>query len=161
MSRRCTVCVHADRPAIDQALVNRRPFRHLAGRFGLSTGALVRHHDDHLPELLARARDAADVAQADDLLAQVVALKARALAILDKAERAKDWRACASLLREARGSVELLGELMHAIERRPTMNVLVAPEWLQARSVLVEALGPYPEARGAVAAALVRLEASA
>lgn len=161
MARRCTVCAHPDRPAIDQALVNRRSFRTLAERFGLGRMALVRHHDDHLPVDLAQAKAAADVAQSDDLLAQIVTLKARAMKILDRAEKADKFVPAIMAIREARECVELLAEMVQAIDRRPTLNLLVAPEWLAARSVLLDALRPYPEARAAVAARLVALEASA
>jgi hypothetical protein len=160
MPRTCTVCVHGDRPAVDQALVNHRPYRNIAAQFRLSTSALVRHHDDHLPEALTKAKAAADVAQADDLLAQLRALRSKAMALLLKAEQAGDIRTALAGVREARATLELLLELSQRIDRRPTLNLLVAPEWLATRSVLLDALAPYPEARSAVAASLVRLETS-
>jgi hypothetical protein len=48
----------------------------------------------------------------------------------------------------------LLGEL----NRQPQVNILIAPEWLEVRAVLVQALQAYPEARTAVAAALAGVE---
>jgi len=42
MPRHCTVCDHSDRAEIDAALVERQPFRDLAGRFRLSSTALHR-----------------------------------------------------------------------------------------------------------------------
>jgi hypothetical protein len=56
---------------------------------------------------------------------------------------------------------ELLGELLGKLSRNPQISVLVAPEWLKLRGVLVEALRPYPEARAAVADRLAELEADA
>jgi hypothetical protein len=159
MARRCTVCVHDDRPAVDQALVNHRPYRNIAAQFRLSTSALVRHHDDHLPEMLTRAKAAEETARADDLLEQVRALRSKAMALLLKAEQAGDYRTALAGIREARGCIELLAEMEQRIDRRPTLNLLVAPEWLTARSTLIDALRPYPDARAAVASALVRLEA--
>jgi hypothetical protein len=160
MPRTCTVCVHGDRPAVDQALVNHRPYRNIAAQFRLSTSALVRHHDDHLPEALTKAKAAADVAQADDLLAQLRALRSKAMALLLAAEKSGDIRTALAGVREARVTLELLLELSQRIDRRPTLNLLVAPEWLATRSALLDALAPYPEARSAVAASLVRLETS-
>jgi hypothetical protein len=158
--RRCTVCTHPDRPAIDQALVNHRPFRVIACHFGVGWMAVLRHHDDHLPELLTKAQAAAEVARADDLLEQVRALRSTSLALLGKAEAAGDLRTALAGVREARACVELLAEMVQAIDRRPTVNLLLAPEWLSVRAVLLEALRGYPEARAAVAARLVALEAS-
>ena len=57
MPRVCTACSHPDRPAIDQMLVNLRPFRAIADHFGLSHQAIMRHHDDHLPAALAKAQE--------------------------------------------------------------------------------------------------------
>jgi len=161
MPRVCTVCVHDDRPAVDQALVNHRPYRNIAAQFRLSTSALVRHHDDHLPETLARAKAAAETAYADDLLDQVRALRNKSLSLLLAAEKSGDLRTALAGVREARASLELLAEMSQAIDRRPTLNLLIAPEWLATRTALLEALGPYPDARAAVASALVMLEVSA
>lgn len=158
MARTCTVCRHPDRPAIDQALVSHRPFRDIAGRFGVSKSAAVRHHDDHLPDTLAKARAAAEAARADDLLEQVQALRAKSLQLMLSAERAGDLRTALAGVREARACLELLAELGQQLDRRPTVNLLIAPEWLQARSALIDALQPYPEARAAVARALLALE---
>jgi hypothetical protein len=123
--------------------------------------AAVRHYDDHLPARLAKAKEAEDVAQADDLLAQVRALRSKSMALLLKAERAGDIRTALAGVREARATLELLLEIERRIDRRPTLNLLIAPEWLAARSALIDALTPYPDARQAVAAALMRLETPA
>jgi hypothetical protein len=161
MARTCTVCRHPDRPAIDQAMVNRRPFRNIAQQFGVSVWAALRHHDDHLPETLAKAAEAKEAAQADDLLAQLRALRSKAMALLLAAEKSGDFRAALAGIREARACIELLLEVEQRISRQPTLNLLVAPEWLAVRSTLLEALGPYPEARAAVAARLVMLGTTA
>lgn len=52
---RCTTCAHPDRTEIDQALVDLVPLRHIAKRYGLSTGALRRHRARHLSRELAKA----------------------------------------------------------------------------------------------------------
>jgi hypothetical protein len=157
--RRCTVCTHPDRPAIDQAIVNHKPFRAISRQFGVSKDAVLRHHDDHLPEALARAKGAEETARADDLLEQVRALRTKSLQLMLAAETAGDLRTALAGIREARACLELLAEMSQAIDRRPTLNLLIAPEWLATRSVLLDALRPYPEARAAVAARLVDLDA--
>ena len=55
MGRTCTVCTHAERHAIDQALVAvESPYRDIARQYGLSKDALLRHKADHLlPEIVA------------------------------------------------------------------------------------------------------------
>ena len=154
MPRSCTVCIHEARPEIDRALIAGEAFRHIATRFDTSTGALQRHKADHLPVRLAKAQEAEEVAQADDLLCQVQDLQARALAILDKAEEAGELRTALSAIREARGNLELLAKLLGELDERPQVNVLVSPEWLELRAIIVGALEPHPAARGAVLRAL-------
>ncbi|CAN5309012.1 hypothetical protein BH24GEM2_BH24GEM2_17950 [soil metagenome] len=55
--------------------------------------------------------------------------------------------------------LQLLGKLLGELKEGATVNVLIAPEWLQVRAVLLSELAPYPEARQAVAAALARTDA--
>ena len=157
MPRRCTVCQHEKRHAIDKALVAGETFRRIAADFDVTEQAVRRHKSAHLPAALTKAQEAAEVAHADDVLAQVQNLRDRALGVLDKAERADDLRAAVSAIREARGCVELLAKLVGDLNEGATVNVLVSPEWGRVRGLVIEALAPHQEARAAVAAALMRL----
>jgi len=159
MPRTCTICVHAQRAAIDRALVQGVPLRDIAGRHGLSKSAVERHQAEHLPVLLSKAREAEDAAAADDLLAQLRDLHARTLAILDAAERQGALAPALGAIREARGNLELLAKLTQQLDARPTFNLLVAPEWLTMRAAIFEALAPYREARASVVSRLALLEA--
>ncbi len=58
------------------------------------------------------------------------------------------------------GQTQLLAKLLGQLDERPQVNVLMAPEWLQVRAALLTALIPHPDARRAVAAALVAIEAA-
>jgi hypothetical protein len=154
MPRRCTVCDHPERPGINEALVTGAPYRSVAKRFGLSESAVYRHKTEHLPAHLLKAREVEEVAQADDLLEQVRYLQGHALDILECAEKAGDLRTALAAISQARGNLELLGKLAGELDERPVVNVLVSPEWLELRAVIVGALEPYSEARGAVLRAL-------
>ncbi len=160
MPRVCTVCTHSQRAAIDAALVAGESFRYVAERFGTSATALFRHKAEHIPASLTKAQEVEEVAQADDLLSQVRDLQAAALRILKTAEQAGDLKIALGAIREARGNLELLAKLLGELDERPTVNVLIAPEWHRMRTVLVEVLGPYPDAKVAVAGALARLEST-
>ena len=160
MPRTCTVCPHPDRAAIDRALVRGEDVTAVSALFRVSADALTRHRDRHLPTLLAKARTAEEVAEAYDLLAQVRDLHATTLALLDKAEAAGKLGVAVMAVREARGNLELLAKLTQQLDTRPTLNLLVAPEWLTVRAVLLEALAAYPEARATVAEHLLRVEGS-
>jgi hypothetical protein len=81
-------------------------------------------------------------------------LQAHALDILERAEKAGDLRTALAAISQARGNLELLGKLAGEIDERPVVNLNVSPEWLELRAVMVGALEPYSEARGAVLSAL-------
>jgi transposase-like protein len=154
MPRRCTVCDHPRRYGIDQALVTGAPYRSVARRFGLSESSVYRHKTEHLPAQLLKAREVEEVAQADDLLEQVRHLQAHALDILERAEKAGDLRTALAAISQARGNLELLGKLAGELDERPVVNLNVSSEWLELRAVIVGALEPYSEARGAVLRAI-------
>ena len=155
MPRRCTVCSHPEVEAIDQALVSGEPYRSVANRYeSLSQASVQRHQENHIPATLAKAKDAGEVAHADNLLDQVGDLQRRALAILGKAEEAGELRTALSAIREARGNLELLAKLLGELDERPVVNLNVSPEWLQLRAVIVGALEPHPDARESVLRAI-------
>lgn len=161
MPRVCTICAHPERDAIDAALLGGESFRTIAHRLSVSLDALKRHKRDHLPEHLSKAARAAEAADATDLLGQMADLHRRTLAILKLAEGAGDGRMALMAVREARGNLELLGKLSHQLDTRPTVNIMLAPEWLVVRAALLDALRVYPEARAAVAGRLLSIEAGA
>jgi hypothetical protein len=160
MPRRCTVCDHAERHSIEEALVGGAPYRSVAKRFGLSESAVYRHKAEHLPPHLLKAREVEEVARADDLLEQVRDLQTRAFDILERAQEAGDLRTALAAISQARGNLELLGKLAGELDDRPVVNVLLSPQWVTIRTTMLEALSAYPEARAAVAERLMELEES-
>ena len=154
MTRVCTICTHPEKEAINQALVNGEPFRHIAARYGTSTGALQRHKADDLPSIMVKSEEAREVAHADDLVWQIKQLRNKAIGILGKAETAGDLKTALMGVREARACIELLAEMEGEINRRPVFNLYMSAEWIEVRAVLLHALGDFPEARAAAALAL-------
>jgi hypothetical protein len=159
MPRRCTVCAHQARAMIDAALISGAPLRDIAGRHGVSKSSLERHKADHLPTHLAKAKDAGEVARAEDLLSQLCHLQGRTLKILESAEATGELRVALGAIGQARGNLELLAKLLGKLSDQPYVNVLVSAEWVQVRTAVVRALEPFPEARTAVAERLKELEA--
>lgn len=159
MGRPCTICVHAEQVAIDQALVegtgsNRR----IAAQYGVNEQSVRRHRAEHLPARLSTAHDADQVANAGDLLGQLHALRERTMTLLDKAERSGDQATALRGISEARKTIELLLEVEQQLDRRDVVNIIINPQWIDLRTVIVGALEPYPEARNAVAGALMAIE---
>ena len=154
MPRSCTVCEHPEREAIDRALVGETSNLSVSSLFGVSESAVRRHKVNHLPAKLVMAQAAEEVAEADSLLDQVRGLQDRAYAILGKAEAAGELRTALGAIREARGNLELLAKLLGELDERPQINIHLSPEWLELRAVIITALEPHPDARGAVLRAL-------
>jgi hypothetical protein len=148
------VCDHPGSHGIDEALVTGAPYRSVAKRFRLSESAVYRHKTEHLPAHLLKAREVEEAARADDLLDQVRNLQAHALDILERAEKAGDLRTALAAISQARGNLELLAKLAGELDERPVVNLNISPEWLELRAVIVGALEPYTEARGAVLQAI-------
>lgn len=140
------------------SLLNHRPYRSIMERFGLSMGALVRHHDAHLAEALAKAKAAEESARGDDLLEQVGALRSKALSILLAAERSGDLKTALGGIREARACIELLAEMRQVLDRRPVLNVLLAPEWASIRAIILDVVRDDPARRRHVLDRLRALE---
>ncbi len=154
VSRTCTICSHPERVEIDKCLVESVPFRIIASRFGTSSTSLQRHKIDHLPMHVARAKEAREIADADDLLSQIKALRNRSISILRRAEDSGDLRTALAGVKEARNCIETLLEVEGQLDRKPTFNLTLSPQWVEIRAVVIGALRDHPEAAVAVAAAL-------
>ena len=127
MTRPCTVCTHDEHHAINVALVARGPYRDIARRYGVSKDALKRHSGEHIPQLLVKARDAVEHADADDLLAELSKIAENLDRLSAAAEANEDFRTAIAgqsvLLKRA----ELLAKVREIIKDTPTVNILVNP----------------------------------
>ncbi len=148
MPRRCLLCRHPERAAIEEAVVSGEPNRRIASRAGVSEAA-VRRHGLHIPKALAKAHEAHEAARADDLLGQMRELQARTLALLADAEREGDTRGRAVAIHQARENVALLTRLMAELAGKGGDGF--AGEWPSLRERLLAALAPFPEASAEVA----------
>jgi len=156
MPRVCTICSHGSRHDIDSILVDRsKPYRDIARRYDVSKDAISRHvSSGHISELVTLAADAERGARADTLLDRIEALQSRTLVILEATDETHDHRVALSAIREARRNLELIGEVTKELDRTPSLNVHLNPEWIELRSVIVQALEPHPDARQSVVRAI-------
>lgn len=158
MPRACQICIHPERAAIDAALVTAEPYRVVAQRFAASPDAVYRHKAEHLPASLVKAQAARDIVLADSLLERIDDLERRARSILAQAEEAGALGTALHAIREARSCLELCGKLRGELQQEGTVNITINPQWVEIRMVLQQVLAPFPEARAAVAAALLEVD---
>src|SRR5262245_15060180 len=133
MPRRCTICDHAERQAIDAALLGSESYRSIAKRFATSPEAMWRHKESHLPASLAKAEEAREATQADSLLDQLLHLNRETLAILQEARagKTKDNELALKAIGRAEKQIELQARLLGELKDTATVNVLILPEWQQ------------------------------
>jgi hypothetical protein len=172
----CVICKHRKVDQINERLINKahtgESFKSIANYFKVSTSTLQNHFNaHHIGDLIAKSEDAQRVAtaeQADNTFAEYQKAKGRiedlskkTYDLLDKAELAEDHRACVGYIREARAQEgelreqrKLLAELEGRLATQPTVNVLVNPQWIELRSLILTTLSQYPDAMKALMAAL-------
>jgi hypothetical protein len=151
MPRACSICGHEHRDAMEDAFIAGQAKRRIASQHGVSERAVRYHMREHLPALLALARDAERAARADTLLDRMEALQSQTLAILDAPE---DQRTALAAIAQARRNLELIGEVTRELDRAGTINLELTVEWQEVKAVLVNTLASYPEAQQAVFNAL-------
>ena len=158
----CTICTHLDRPAIEQAILNSKPLRRIAADFAVSESSLRRHRRTHMHQVkqtVAQVRAQQDLDSAHALVDQLRLLRSTAFSILTKAEKAEKLNVALAAVREARNTLELLLKLEGELDSGGVHITLSAsPEWIEVRTAVAAALAPWPDARLAVARALLDLD---
>lgn len=153
MSRRCTVCEHSDVQEINRRLVSGDSIAGIARDSAVSEDALRRHKEGHISKTLAASPSAKEMTDADRLFAEIETVRTRALSLLDKAEDARSTKIYgppSAYLKEFREYIRLMAELSGQLASQPQINILINPEWIQLRTVITNALEPYPDAKQAV-----------
>jgi hypothetical protein len=156
--RSCTVCSHPESFAINEALViEGTSNRAITRLYGLSKDA-VRRHREHTPQLLVESLEAEEVAAADTLLEKVEELRLKAMAVLEEAEEAHDHRIMLAAIDRASRQLELLAKLLGELQQEGTTNIIVSPQWLEVKAVILGAVDRHPEVLGEIEAAFERAE---
>lgn len=115
----CTVCVHAERKVIDAELLRGSPtLRDVARRCGLSKTALLRHKTSHLPATMARAHEAAQLADAGALLQQLQVVCDDCRRLQQRAEADGDIRGALQALAILGGQLQNLVKVGVEVERQ-------------------------------------------
>jgi len=107
-----------------------------------------------IAEVVANGREQA----AFDTLSEMAWMRQQAKAIYSDAwteAKVKDHRIALSSLGELRKQTELYSELTGELDRSTHIELRTSPDWINVRDILFTALKPYPEARIAVAKALL------
>jgi hypothetical protein len=163
--------------------VSHESFRTISNETSYTESALKRHKANHLIIDLAAVNQAKEAARAEVLtkvksdelesiktdvksatagrletcasfLDQLREIRSHAANLLDQAEASQDMKAAGTFLRELREQIRLWAELEGKISSQPQITIINNPEWVELRTVIIQALEPYPEAREAVVLAI-------
>ena len=151
-----------------ETALRRHKETHIASDVGDVRGAMIQAREEALAEVKAREREeikeevvaearettAARLEAAASYLDQLNEVRARAANLLDQADASDDLRAAGTFLRELREQIRLMAELEGRIASQPQITLITSPEWVEVRSLVINALEPYPEAREAVVHAI-------
>ena len=160
MSRACTVCEHPKVNEINSQLaIEANSNRRIADQYGLKEGAVRRHRLNHLPKEVIKARQVQEGLNADAIWKQLQQINLATLHILKAARDKNDHELALKAIARAEKQAELIMKLLGELDESPHVNVTVvnSPQWVNIRTVLLQALAPHPDARIAVAQALQQI----
>ena len=160
-----------DRAEIEFELATGKSVRAIARKYNIHEQALYKHRKKLPPQLKAAfvgqlLKPGTDleklrVEESEGLLQNLATQRARLLIMQDAAMGEGNAQAVATLAGRIQENLRIVGQYLGELQQhstRTTVSVLVSPEYLQLRNALLRALGPFPEARRAVAAALHEIE---
>ena len=133
MPQICSICRHEKRQEIDQALLSQQPFRTVADHWSVSKTALIRHRKDHLAVKLAmapgaaadlamissetaKAKEAAEVDEAETLYGQLRSIGRDTRAILEKAKTENNHELALKAIARCEKQLELLARLLGELD---------------------------------------------
>jgi len=154
MTRTCTVCNHKDIEEINKLLLCSGSYRDIARQFGLSKDALARHKEGHIPEVLSKSNDIKEIVNADSLLLKLQEEAVFVREMRDSAKDGGDIELALKAVDRALKCIEIYAKVNGLIQDQPTVNITLNAGWIELRTVIVQALDPYPQAKEAVVNAI-------
>jgi len=156
---KCSICTHPKVEEINRRISENEQLADIARELAVSRDALYRHKDKCIVMALCATPNTKEIVKGDALLKQLQDVREKALSLLDMAILAGDTKvygAPSTYLSEIRQQIKLWAELEGRLASQPTVNVLINPQWIELRTLVLTALDDHPEARQAVIDALSR-----
>jgi hypothetical protein len=149
----CSICDDQRIEEINKQIIDNQKLSEISRKYRVSDDALERHSKRCVIKSLAASPSTQDIINGDNLLEQLKEAREKALSLLDMAIAAGDTKAYgapSNYLREIREQIKLWAELEGRLATQPQINILVNPQWVELRTLIIKALEPYPEVREAV-----------
>jgi len=149
----CSICDDPRVEEINMQIINNQKLSEISRKYRVSDDALERHSKKCIIKTLAASPSTQEVINGDNLLDQLKEAREKALSLLDMAIAAGDTKAYgapSNYLREIREQIKLWAELEGRLASQPTVNILINPQWVELRTVIIKALEDHPRAKEAV-----------
>ncbi len=156
MPQTCSICNHSDRLQIEASLIAGMPLRDIARQFSVSKDSVARHKRNCMQPAITAVQAKQEEQSAWTALSEMEWMREQARLIYTDVRNDRDHRTSLQALGELRKQTELYSELTGELDR--STHVELHQEWVNMREIIFQALAPFPEARIAVARALLTLE---
>jgi len=142
--------------AVDEGLTQGRSALSLSKTYGVGERAIGRHKTAHLSPALTALAAQREEKHAVTLSSRLESAMAKVEEIIESSHRSGAVGQLLPAVRELRACIELQAKLTGEMQAQPqnVVNILASPEITETFTRLLRALGPYPEARLAAAAAI-------
>jgi transposase-like protein len=160
VGRKCSICTHANRDAIDALLVSGASYQAIAKQWNVGAESVRRHHDAHLSPALQAMKAERELEEGASFLKRLESLMATTEAILSTAKGEGKVAAALAAVREMRGCLDLYARATGELKDQPlvSINLLTHPEAQSAIAIVLAELADHPEIRQRIAERL-QLEA--
>lgn len=158
MGRKSKIESHPDSKIIITRLASGEEYSKIVEDFpDLRWQDLDYYKQKKLPEIISKSPDLkaeVESAQGNATLTEVRELKVQALEILGQAQKAGDLKTALLGIREARGCLELCLKAEGQLKDGSQITIINNPEWVELRTVIIQALDGFPQAKEAVVNAI-------
>ena len=158
MARACNVCIHPQRKAIDRALVSGEPGPSVSAKWGVSPDSVKRHKAAHLPLRLVQQQTLDEAREALDVMQQLKAINAASVQVLRDARNGGQGGLVLAAVDRVLRQLEFQAKLLGDLDERPTVNLIMAPQWGRLVAGLRDVLAPHPAILAQVSAHLLTME---
>jgi len=151
MPKTCTICEDPRRDEFDRRARIEDNIAKIAQDFALSYDALYRHvkANHHIREVTA-IPTSAELATSEDIYKEIEAWHTEAKDLQRTAKAGGDIKTALLGLEKALKCLELMLKIHGQISDAPQITIINNPEWIELRTVIIQALDPFPDAKQAV-----------
>lgn len=151
MPKTCTICEDPRRDEFDRRARIEDNIAKIAQDFALSYDAFYRHvkANHHIREVTA-IPTSAELATSEDIYKEIEAWHTEAKDLQRTAKAGGDIKTALLGLEKALKCLELMLKIHGQISDAPQITIINNPEWVELRTVIIQALDDHPEAKQAV-----------